>query len=158
MAARRVFAFRRAGDAKIHGPLTGLRGQKPFSRQATLQQFPHCRRAAGHAALKAPVVQRLQFLVRQHDLEALAPREIAHCPYSDPPRTMRITFINQLSSTKTHFTHLANFAPKRQSGHNEVVTHCAKYSIGIKAPLQRTMASIERTIPAFYFDNLTLGR
>ena len=42
----------------------GLGAVEPFGRQAALQQLAHGRRAARHAPLEPPIVQRLQLLVR----------------------------------------------------------------------------------------------
>src|ERR1700710_2891324 len=51
---------RPAGDPEIPGLGVAISEGKAFRRQAALQKLADRRGAAGHAALKAPIVQRLQ--------------------------------------------------------------------------------------------------
>jgi hypothetical protein len=72
MAGRSAPGWRFAGDPKVRGFRSGRSGQKSFGGKSALEQFPHRRGPAGHAFLEAKIVNRSQFRVIQHDLQALS--------------------------------------------------------------------------------------
>src|SRR5688500_15203897 len=65
-------------NAIIAGLRSCLSGRKSFSSQTTLQQFADCCGSARHSRSKTPIVDGLQFLVREHDLQTLTACKLAH--------------------------------------------------------------------------------
>src|SRR5580704_16337857 len=70
-------------DAEV-ARVDAARHNNAFRRQTAFQELSNCGGAARHSLVETPIVERCQFLVREHELQTFLARQTCH---DGPPLT-----------------------------------------------------------------------